>query len=802
MSDISKKIFSIEPDPDEEVMPPIADPLAIPDPETNDEEPDTHPILELVEKIDPESEEIDLESPDSIAPESHETKPQEIEETVDTHDFDDIPQIKLRPIIHSIVEPRPSKVDTSEFVLDEFTADTPPANAATQRKPLFSPQSEDYIQPVTNIAATFAPVAEAPVDRPLQPRLDRPVERASSPSVDTPPSLERRQSKAWVAPLLALGTMGAIAALIYVYLTEAPTLSPIGIAALILAVVLPALAVLALLSTTRAANAMRGEANKLASVADRLTRVDISVGNDVATLADTIRRELSAVDERLAITRRDVETLGVSVTDQAKSLGTLSQEMVQRSKLIAGTVGEQNETFGTLSTEFDTRMSQLTETLDRQGKTLADTSDMASQRVVSAAEALDHATRLTREHGESLDSTATSATEAITKAEARLSSLLERVAKQRDDLDGFFEARVAALSDLSQRLSDEKPLAEKALFSQSASLSAVDAQIEMTESRLSDLLKRVGEVQTTLTDRLGDIDTTLTDADKRSRDFTADIADRVSDSVAQTRREMSLMESELRALQARMDDAAQEVAKVETAVPKTEMPITQLAAKPTAIDPINMDELAIPDAGDDPLDLTEVLDVPSDIGKRPIDDRPPSSRPFGRRAYDRDDKNWQWRDMLGSLDVAPSDIDPSRTKSHAAPAIERPGPGVPLRAPEPPRPIDPAPQGSDVVARLCEVELAPSAILNETIITHAEQARREGGESRQNETVFASLNAPVIHLRGVLSADLEFRLRAESFRRHYDSWLSTVTDPNHAKAELSSAVGRAYLLCAAALSAT
>ncbi|MGB6231312.1 MAG: hypothetical protein WBF53_14435, partial [Litorimonas sp.] len=128
--------------------------------------------------------------------------------------------------------------------------------------------------------------------------------------------------------------------------------------------------------------------------------------------------------------------------------------------------------------------------------------------------------------------------------------------------------------------------------------------------------------------------------------------------------------------------------------------------------------------------------------------------------------------------------------------IERPPAGVPL-SPPPPQPD--LPDGSDVVARLCEVRLAPSAIVDEGTIIDATAARLTGGEARQVDVVVARLNAPVLHLRGVLAADLEFRLRAEAFRRTYDAHLAPVRDSDAMRAEMGSASGRAYLLCAAAL---
>jgi hypothetical protein len=293
--------------------------------------------------------------------------------------------------------------------------------------------------------------------------------------------------------------------------------------------------------------------------------------------------------------------------------------------------------------------------------------------------------------------------------------------------------------------------------------------------------------------------------------------------VAQTRREISIMESELRALQSRMDGAkATDRPPLLSENPKPAPKRVHLKPLETDFPSLDIDDLAIPETNDDAtLDLIEAVDddqfnpgalnptispTEKDIVRRPGDDTQPV---FGRGKSDNSDtseKNWRWRDMLGSIDpIVDNDSPPQRSTPPPKPAtaVERPGPGVPLRAPTS-RPTVRAsqPEGSDVVARLCEVKLAPSTVVDDATIAEAASARQSGGEAAQSHTVFTRLNSPVIHLRGVLSADLEFRLRAEGFRRSYHSYLSDLNDASRLRADLASANGRAYLLCAAALSAS
>jgi predicted nucleic acid-binding Zn-ribbon protein len=542
-------------------------------------------------------------------------------------------------------------------------------------------------------------------------------------------------------------------------------------------------------------------------------------------MSSAIKRELAQVDSRLAQSRDELDTLVALISRQSTEMNGMTQRLTDRSETIAKTITDQRDGFADLSNDFETRMTALRHNMETQRDALNETTTSAAQRVDEASKALSHATKLTADHGDAITTAATTANGSITEAEARLSALSDRMSAQVDQFDSFYERRLTQLTDLSARLSDDKGLAETALYSQSEKLGAVDAQLEITESRLTDLLDHAAQVQAQLTARLSDIDRTLSDADQRSRAFTADIADRVTDSVAQTRREISIMESELRALQSRMDGAK----VTERPLPLSETPKaapTRVHLKPLDTDfpSLNLDDLAIPEAidhDDATLDLIEAIDEDqasssrlkpttstdaTDLVRRPGED---TERVIGRGKSNKSDpseKNWRWRDMLGSIDPI-VDHDPAPERSMPPPkpakAVERPGPGVPLRAPTSRATVRaPQPEGSDVVARLCEVKLAPSSVVDDGTIAEATSARQSGGEAAQSHAVFKRLNSPVIHLRGVLSADLEFRLRAEGFRRSYHSYLDDMIDASRLRAELASANGRAYLLCAAALSAS
>ena len=316
----------------------------------------------------------------------------------------------------------------------------------------------------------------------------------------------------------------------------------------------------------------------------------------------------------------------------------------------------------------------------------------------------------------------------------------------------------------------------------------------------------------TISDRLTHADETVTaDISRMSSAIRRELA-QVDSRLAQSRRELSIMEGELRALQSRMDGAKSMDLVLDIPETKQTPPSGRLNLKPLDSDfpPFEPDTLAIPEPHEDQtLDLIEPLKLPVDM----IQPQPSTStlpdpdlirrssgdaslgRMFERAKKDEQgEEDWRWRDIVSAVDPIAKDV---AKAEHSG--IDRPPPGVPL-SPPPPEPK--LPDGSDIIARLCEVELAPSAVVDQGTIIDATEARHRGGEAAQSEIVFSRLNAPVIHLRSILSNDLEFRLRAENFRRNFDTYFQSQRDQTKIRSELQTASGRAYLLCAAALTAS
>lgn len=792
MSDISKKIFSIDPEPSEEPITqgqPVDqdNDLAIPEPESED---DIEAASDIADAENDASDDLDdANEPEEIA----EDTPEDIEVEEDAPKETDISS--LRPVVDIpdiIFRP------IAEVVQPDDSDDEPNTGADAALEPSLAPITGNSLYGDLVPRAVSAP-KEAPVYRASEPQLE--------------PQTTRRLT--WVGPVLGVFTALAIGSLAFAYLRDTPEVSALGLSGLTLAVIVPAIAVVVLSVALRTFSHNQGTADMLAEAADRLTHADRAVTQDIAHMSAAIRRELAVVDSQLAQSRAEMETLVAQITRQSADMDRITKTMADRSTATTQAMANHRDAFTQLIASIDEQMASLFGRLEDHKTSLNALTQSTRTDIGEATAALDKSTQNLSQSGEALGLSSEASQASIKAAEERLGQMLAQINQSTTELDTLFERRTAQLAALAEQLGADDGSTTSLLLDQTDRLSTIDKQIQSTDSQLAALLDQARSIQDQVAARLSDIDTSLTEANMRAKDFTADMADRVGDSVAQTRRELSIMEGELRALQSRMDRLQTEEAEIE---PKEAASSGRLHLKPLETDfpSVALDDLSIPEEPEDRIGTIEPLDGPFeetaaasaqastpgaavDVIRRP-GDAAPSKTVFGRAKSDKPEiAGWRWRDMLGTIDTA---NEPEATATPDKPlsaGIERPPAGVPLSAPPPELQ---APEASDVVARLCEVELSPSGIVDAGTIDLASDARQSGGEGSQSSIVLSRLTPPILHLRGVLSADQDFRLRVEAFRQDYNHFLDTAVEPSQIRTKLGTAEGRAYLLCAASLMAS
>lgn len=665
-----------------------------------------------------------------------------------------------------------------------------------------------------------------------------------------------------VGVALGLLTALAIAAWTFGYFDMAnggQTLSPLSYAALLCAIFVPAIAVFVLFAALRALKRSRNESRRLSLIADRLLRLDENVEDEVRSLSGLIRAELSSVDTRLAQTQDGLETFRSRLKEQSVDIDSQTRAVAERSETIKQAMVLQRQAVETLSASTTDQIKSMADAIEARRAELDDTLSKASASVDESTARLTDMAKTVETKADHLRSQTESATQALQSSASALQSVANKSGEDADKLRAVYDAHSSQFTNLVSVLAEDEGELDAALKRQIERLELMENQFDRTEVRLNELLQQANTAQEGLTERLRDIERTILSAETQGQAFTRDMTDRISDVIAETRRDMALMETELRTLQARLStdepyqydftpEQAPKSAKtgsksgrlrlkpLDTDFPPLDPPEDEQINRPApsepedspslplnapieAPDPIPVrprapstsqedktasDRLSLTGFDDTPFgDPSENVSVPAqDLVRRPgqVGDHDSAARGFLPRKTSEEPKSggWRWRDMLGRIDPL-GDVETNNDRQTSSPQVQGSSAhhgDQPKQQTVPPQPS--LPESSDIVARLCEIQLAPSAVVDDGTIFESTQALLHGGE-RVTDVVLRRLDEPVDHLRSRFTKDLEFRLRAETFTRHYSSAILNSRDEGEIRANLGSAGGRAFLLCAAAL---
>ncbi|MGB6230942.1 MAG: hypothetical protein WBF53_12555, partial [Litorimonas sp.] len=586
MSDITKKIFSIDPEPDEAPLEPVPAPEdETPMPELREAKPDAvtfRPILDVVE----------IEGDDVSPMASDATGETAAQEPIRLS----VSQIVLDP---GPEEPTPVEPEPEPVAVDPIVR---PTLAET-------PASDIVVKPVAPVVAPLAPVAIR--------------------AMQTDPAEPSRIG--WVGVVLSLLTALAVGALVFAYVAGAESISAFGYAALILAIIVPSVAVIILWTALRALSDMREQSLRLARTADALTSPADGVADEAARLVDRIQSELGRLDARLAATRSGIEDLARSVAAHETSLTATSQQMAERSSQIAQASAQQTadldrsrEALAKQQDAFAATMGTLRGELDGSIETLADSAKLVGQSGTGLRDAALETDAVLRETAQGLS----------TRAEG-LSGVL-------DDVEARIGRRTEVLSELASALDTSGRALDASLDAKANRIAALDSETDAAEARLVALLDRATELRDEVLARLGELESALEEFQRRAEPRMA--------RSAEDRTPLKSVEPAEPSPEPTPDPHKADSSNIP--------PIAVGEPKAHALDLVSVDEadLRIPDEPEDaPLELSTLAEVatastpPADVLRRPGGDA--SARSFGKAKKSDEKAGWRWRDMLGGLEL-------------------------------------------------------------------------------------------------------------------------------------------------------
>lgn len=609
------------------------------------------------------------------------------------------------------------------------------------------------------------------------------VQPLMSPPSNSIEMVKPPKAAGWL--ILGFGLMYIVGAGLYFgwpLLNQSVGLLPIaGIAVLL---ILPLILLFLLWHALKHLSVVTFQNAKLTEAANILVSPDIEALNRTENLSMGIRNEISKVNSDLSKTVEAFKEVQLSITRHATALDTAGMTLTSRSDDVGRTLTLQRQALEGLSGTFDTRMSTLSTQISDTSQTLDGICTAAESKLLSAGEALQKATAL-------VDETVISST-------SRLEEKIATLETAGENLSGSTEALTSSISASADNL-----LQSDAAFTENTT--ALKTLNTQTQTQISELQATIGhgyeviaELREAADSRKAALETHyagLTEQIKQSEDNTlvaqGKTARMVESNLAQMRRDFSRMETDLKSLQAKLNNAR----AASQNMPEVEEKPARLNLQPLETDfpPVQPTESVVESEfepiSESPMNLgadmeIEDLDQPlinfePDLIQRPAEvEAKPKTKGFGRRK-DKDEKSgWRWRDMLGTLD-RPEGSAQAATLAAANPLANH---------------------GVNAVALLTGLKLSPSAIVDEGTVIEATQARVNKGELGLTSVVTEKLPEAVTHLKESLNRDENLKADLLSFTSEFATKLSQTPPTAPAlRAALGSPNGRAYLLCAAAL---
>ena len=618
----------------------------------------------------------------------------------------------------------------------------------------------------------------------------------------------------WV--LLAFGVVYLVGAGIYFGL---PMLNAqaelISIAGLIILLTLPLALLFLLWRSLRQLKTAQEQNMRFAKAADVLVSPEGEAYHRSATLASAIRTQITHLNESLDKTVDALTEVQLSVTREIQSIDAAGLQLSSRSEDVGRNLTLQRQALESISGTFDTRMESLSGQISSTSDTLGAICDAAESKLVKASEALQLASG-------KMDQTVSDGSNLISEKITEIGEISRKLDETTVALSADIQSSTTQLTETDASLIEKSQVFES--LNQTTQAKILDLkQTIMTGSELLENLKAESEDRSNslvsyyenLSNQLKiSEDNALAAQGKTSRIVEANLA-QMRQEFAAMESEFELLQSQLRQLQTSTQDASLRQSSpdilvdtgataprlnlkpLETDFPPVEPPRHVSAAQSRSAPSFEKDAAPLDDGplDDGPLNLGMDMEIPSvdndiadfapDVIRRPGDTGPvKKSKGFGRRAAKADQGGWRWRDMLGGLDRPDAAQD----------GLARPQ-GLPLS--NTPQIVS---QPVDGVSILTQLQLSPSAIVDEGTVIDATQARINKGEIGVVSLVSGKLPEAVNHLKSNLSGNPELRPQLTRYCDEFAEMIGQTPPTAPAlRAMLGSPDGRAYLLCVAAL---
>jgi len=654
---------------------------------------------------------------------------------------------------------------------------------------------------------------EIPASSPAEPITS--IAETSMHSIDAAPSTQWMKWAGIMAVLLWLA-----AAFSYLYgffdLGQKWTdLTPIQITGLLMAIILPAILLGILFYTFQQLSKISEQSHNLARTANKLMQPDESVISKTSLMSEAIKTEINSVDARIDQALARMSTLETVLKEQTQNLETASGMSSQTADDIVSRLSTQRLALESIAGTFDNRIAMFSTSLEEHTTKLDGSTQLAEQKiqearisVESAAERINAASDVVR--GNSIDAAST-----LTHSHEEIENLANMIRERSAELDEVYRKHAKDLTNMISQLRDEQQnmsisLDEQLTKMRDTSLAAKVSAESLTNASqagrktVEALAEATQLTDTAVKQRFAEMENMVRYSTEKAENISGQAAQRVQDSLTQSRKEISRIEDDMLALQNRLSvsKTAEKLDLNEPAQPKPkrrgrlnlravtdseiesniEIPslrpiITIPAVKQSEEIELDFDtdrpsrELLLQNPLDG-LDVPATQDAPKDVVQ--------SIESHGNNSKNKKERSgWRWRDMLGGLDR------PDTTTAMDS--------------------LTPAPKQRDIsdqrmVASLTALGLSPAAVIDDGCIIEAANIRRSKGSIAMSQTVSHRMGDLVRHLHRSMEENAALKSDARAYVAQFNARMVAIEDNREAiRTRFESDAGRAYLLCDAAL---
>lgn len=592
------------------------------------------------------------------------------------------------------------------------------------------------------------------------------------------------------------------------------------------------------------------QAHRLAKVADALTQPDTTVIRRSKTMAMAISGQVDDVNQRLNVALGQLATLEDVLNVQTQSLAQSNIDATQTSDNIASALQQQSSALDSISHTFDERMQALSTMINGHTDNLANATNLAEQKIKEARISVEGATAKINSASDIVRTNTLQATSTLNASHQDINALGEVINERSAELDVVYKKHANDLTGMIEHLRDEQQnlgvileerlskMRDLSLSAQASAESLIDAS-SAGKDTIEALAQSASLADSAVKARFREMQDMVEYSSQHAQSISEKAAQRVRDSLEMTRKEIGRIEGDMSDLQNRIGQpqinslelVPEEPEKISvTDQTQAKRRWTRLRLKPVQDDVLDVseteeeDELSIPEQPASPkntevdtgksirkdietdqgiyntkTDTTDASDTASDVfdlHMEPTDITPPTSLPtldsdtenaIRRTAsFDSNPKQksgFSLKSLFGGGRDAPEDASLSIATSNQTSAnTETPT------------------QDDDILEALKKLGLSPNVIVDDGCIIEAANSRVSKGHEAMSKVVGARLLGPVEHMAKALSLDNELSRQSIRFATEFNTSIDALSGNREAiRTQLESQMGRAYLLCDAAL---